>query len=121
MSIEEIKVKEAIEILALSPYVDERSRDAAKVVCQKVYSLLSDLEKERERADKAEKRLEDERISVNELSLANQELELQLHNLKEAVEKRRDFIPDIESPTLPEDIEQADEEPYKVLEESEKE
>lgn len=31
--------KEAIEILALSPYVDDRSRDAAKVVCQELTRL----------------------------------------------------------------------------------
>jgi hypothetical protein len=42
--IEEITIREAIEILALSPYVDEQSRDAAKTVCIKVTQLLSSLE-----------------------------------------------------------------------------
>ncbi len=50
----------------------------------------------RERADKAEKCLESERISVNELSLANQELELRLKKLVEAVETVIDWISEVQ-------------------------
>lgn len=39
------KVKEAIHVLALSPYIDARSRDAAKTVCLEVHRLLSEKDK----------------------------------------------------------------------------
>ncbi len=52
-----------------------------------IKSLLSSLEKEKERADKAEKRLEAERISVNELCLANQELVEKVKELDDRIEK----------------------------------
>ena len=47
-----------------------------------IIELESSLEKEKERADKAEKCLESERISVNQLSLANQELTERIKKLE---------------------------------------
>ncbi len=84
------KVKGAkwfIKMLNEAKDTDGFNDETIEILEGEIKTLLSSLEKEKERTDKAEKRLESERISVNALSLANQELEERVKELKISVQE----------------------------------